>query len=406
MKCKKKSSQKMALARRRAADMRRARRKQYRRRTDYEHRKRVDATVHRRCKAVKQYRCLKASPGISESQAATEVAARFGVFCSTLRRWDRLAKTHGFKALRPKTAGPKKIVKRVPQEVINLILAVRAVYNWGAQRIARTFKEQELGCFSHMFVHRLFDHHHVPVKPHHPRAKREGINYRPYQKRAGNQQWHIDFKGPILIGPLKVHILVIIDDATRFCLSAKVITSCSTQAAIENLNVLFDQYGKPESICTDNGRAFTSVWEDSTHLFEQFLIRHEIQHDLIKPFYPQSNGKVEALIRTIGNECLQWYLTTRHQAQFSSTEELQQALDDFRQYYNWYRGHSALGYRTPASSYAGFQPTQTKLAALPDIQLLIPNHPLLMGGIKDIPPTVDKNFRKQHLAIVPLNRVA
>ncbi len=312
----------------------------------------------------------------------------------------------GAKALRPKPSGPKKPLKRVPDEVTTLILAVRAIYNWGAQRIARTFKEQQLGTFSHMFVHRLFDKHHVPVRPHHPRAKREGIDYKPYQKRAGNQQWHIDFKGPITIGPLKVWIFVAIDDATRFCLSADVICSCSAQSVIEKLTALFQQYGKPERICTDNGRAFTSVWEDGNHPFEQFLDHQQIIHDLITPFYPQSNGKVEALIGIISRECLQWYLATRHQDEFKNTEELQQALDDFLQYYNWFRGHSALGYRPPASAYAGYLPKQSRLGALPDINLLIPNNPLLVDNSKETPPRVDEKFRKQHLALATLKEAA
>lgn len=257
-----------------------------------------------------------------------------------------------------------------------------------------------------MFVHRLFDKHHVPVRPHHPCAKREGIHYKRYQKRAGNQQWHIDFKGPITIGPLKVWIFVVVDDATRFCLSAEVILSCNSQTVIDKLTALFHLYGKPERICTDNGRAFTSVWQDSNHLFEQFLEHQQIIHDLITPFYPQSNGKGEALIAIISRECLQWYLATRQQNEFKSIEQLQQALDEFRQYYNWFRGHSALGFRPPASAYAGYLPKQTQLGALPDINLLIPNHPLLMGNSKETPPKVDTKFRKQHLALAIIKEAA
>ena len=406
MKRKKKCSRSQILARRRAADLRRAKRKQYRCRTNYEYRKQVDQEYHRRYKAVKQYQYLKNQADISESQAANDVAVRFKVSVSTIRRWHRLYTKEGAKALRPKPSGPKAVVKRIPEEVVTLILAVRAIYNWGAQRIARTFKEQQLGSFSHMFVHRLFHKHHVPVKTYHPRAKREGINYKRYQKRAGNQQWHIDFKGPISIGPLKVWIFVVIDDATRFCLSAEVIRSCSTQTVIDKLGTLFQQYGKPERICTDNGRAFTSIWEDGHHRFEQFLDQQQIIHDLITPFYPQSNGKVEALIAIICRECLTWYLATRKQNEFKSIQELQQALDDFRQYYNWFRGHSALGYRPPGSAYAGYLPKQTKLGALPDINLLIPKHPLLIGNSKEIPPKVDEKFRKQHLALACLKEAA
>ena len=399
---KKKTNRVAVINRRRVADLRKARRKQYRRRTNYTQRKKLEEEFHRRCQAVKQYLYLKGQPGISERQAAAEVASHFGISPSTLRRWAKSYQENGFKRLRPKSTRPKKIVKRVSQEVISLILAVRVIYGWGAQRIAYVFKEQGLGTFSHMFVQRLFDKHFVPVKVYHPRAPRNGVSYRGYQKRAGNQQWHIDFKGPLSIGPLKVWIFVCVDDATRFCLAVRVITSCNTSTVIDLLNSLFQRYGKPERICTDNGRAFVSVWEHGNHPFKDFLDDRGITHDLITPFYPESNGKAEALIHTIQQECLQWYLQTRHKSEFESSEELQKALDEFIEYYNWFRSHSALGYRSPGSSYSGLQPQQKGLGGLPDIKMLIPNHPLLQGNSKEPPPFVDENFRKQHLAIVPL----
>ena len=141
MKRKKKCSRAQTLARRRAADLRRAKRKQHRRRTNYDRRQQIDQEYHRRCKAVKQYQYLKSQSGVSESEAANEVAARFKASASTIRRWHRLYMKKGAKALRPKPSGPKKPLKRVSEEAITLILAVRAIYNWGAQRIARTFKE-------------------------------------------------------------------------------------------------------------------------------------------------------------------------------------------------------------------------------------------------------------------------
>lgn len=348
----------------------------------------------------------KSQPQVSERQAAKEIASRFGVSCSTIRRWAKRYKQDGVKGLQSKSTRPKQIVKRVSQEIVSLILTIRTLYGWGPQRIAQTFKEQGLGKFSHMFVHRLFDKHHIPVKPHRPCAPRDGINYKSYQKRAGNQQWHIDFKGPLHIGPLSFWIFVCIDDATRFCLSARVITSCNTKTVTDLLDSLFKQYGKPERICSDNGRAFSSVWENGNHAFKAFLDHHQVVHDLITPFYPESNGKAEALICTINRECLLWYLQTRHQSEFKNSDDLQMALDEFMEYYNWFRLHSTLGYRSPGSAYAGVQPQHKRLGALPYIDLLIPYHPLLHGKFKEPPPFVNEEFRKRHLALAHINTAA
>ncbi len=402
MERKRKTSRRQTVARRRRADQRRANRKQYRHRTRFYRRKQKQTDFNRRCRAVKQYRTLKNNPDISEKEAAQEVASRFGIGVSTLRKWDKKVRSNGnhFRVLWEKSSRPKTVVPSVSVDVIPLILAVRFLYGWGAQRIARVFAEQDIEKFSHMYVQRLFDKHFVKVRPHRQRAKRNGIAYKRYQKKAGNQQWHLDFKGPISIAGIDIWIFIVVDDATRFCLSARVIVSCSTKTVTDELTKLFQQYGTPERICTDNGKAFVSVWEGGHHQFATFLDNHDIAHDLITPYYPESNGKVEALIRIIKRECLEWFLQTRHQTEFQSVEELQQALDNFVEYYNWYRGHSALEYQTPGSVYAGYQPSHQRLGALPDVDELLGNQPLLQGRCKEPPPKVDQNFRKNHLALV------
>lgn len=102
-------------------------------------------------------------------------------------------------------------------------------------------------------------------------------------------------------------------------------------------------------------------------------------------------------LKTINRECLRWYLMTRHKAQFESITELQTTLDTFVDYYNWYRGHSAVEYQTPGSVYAGYQPQHQRLGGLPDIDVLLPG---LSGKVKEPPPYVDQTFRKNHLALM------
>ena len=38
---------------------------------------------------------------------------------------------------------------------------------------------------------------------------------------------------------------------------------------------------------SDNGRAFTSVWEDVEHRFEKALRPYGVEHLLIPPYYPE-----------------------------------------------------------------------------------------------------------------------
>jgi len=71
-------------------------------------------------------------------------------------------------------------------------------------------------------------------------------------------------------------------------------------------------------------------------------------HKLAAPYYPESNGKAEALIKTIKRECL-------IHLDFSAAlfDMLLKALQRFREYYNFHRLHSSLGYDVPEQAVSG-----------------------------------------------------
>jgi len=56
---------------------------------------------------------------------------------------------------------------------------------------------------------------------------------------------------------------------------------------------IFNQYGYPEKILSDNGTQFTSTE------FEEFCERSDILHLKSAPFHQQANGKAERMIQTI-----------------------------------------------------------------------------------------------------------
>jgi hypothetical protein len=84
------------------------------------------------------------------------------------------------------------------------------------------------------------------------------------------------------------------------------------------------------------------------------------------PYYPQGNGKAEAFIRTLNRELL-----TRRS--FDSLAELQTALEKYLTFYNNYRRHSALGWQTPVTRYAGRSLLIRGLAGIPGIEPMAAN---------------------------------
>lgn len=96
---------------------------------------------------------------------------------------------------------------------------------------------------------------------------------------------------------------------------------------------IFERYGVPRSIRTDNEAIFTSP------LFRLFLHCFDSRHQRIPPRCPWKNGRIERLFGTFKRTMTAWCLPDDLPAQL--------VMDQFRQYYNTYRPHQGLSGSTP-----------------------------------------------------------
>jgi len=349
---------------RRRAD--RAQRAQRRART--ERRQREQQQFKFRVRVARYYGNLREQ--VPEKRAIELTLARwqptepwhFPLCASSIRQWHRTVQREGFAALRPKSKRPHTIHYQVP-EVVGIIFTLRRLFGWGGHRIAAELKGREIGQVSGRTVYKLFDRLGLPVKVYALRGRSDGIAYRRYEKDRPNAQWHIDLKHTTLSDGTKVYICIIIDDYSRYALAAIAGTSATTEWVTRIARETILRCGRPEEMVSDNGREFVSVWEDSLTKFGQLLAECGIEHLKCAPYYPQGNGKAEAFIKT-----LDWELLSRRT--FDTLEELQAALDRYLTYYNNYRRHSALGWQTPISRYAGRAMTIRGLAGIPGIEAM------------------------------------
>lgn len=171
-----------------------------------------------------------------------------------------------------------------------------------------------------------------------------------YEKKYPGELGHSDtFRLPkTLFEDRKQRFLIgFIDDCTRLCYVELIPELRSLHAAHAFVRSLkwFDAHGiKIEALMTDNGSEFTA-WNspapEKKHLFEVTMGIFNIAHKYIKPYCPQTNGKIERFWRLFKDQCVTLQEHTLTEKEF--TEELKQ----FMYYYNYERIHGGIHYKTP-----------------------------------------------------------
>ncbi|MFC1942985.1 IS3 family transposase [Chloroflexota bacterium] len=137
------------------------------------------------------------------------------------------------------------------------------------------------------------------------------------------------------------YLVTVMDDYTRFILAWKLQKDMSANSLIEVVQDAVDATGMTDvpvedrtNLLSDNGAGYLS------RSFRDYLNLVGIGHILAAPFHPQTNGKLERYHQSIKKEV--------NQLLYEAPSQLERAIADFVEYYNYRRYHKALGNVTPA----------------------------------------------------------
>ncbi len=158
------------------------------------------------------------------------------------------------------------------------------------------------------------------------------IHLRPEHK---NHVWAYDFVTDRTSNGKAFRMLTVVDEYTRECLAIRVERKLSSTQVLETLSDLFILRGLPEHIRSDNGPEFCA------EAVKRWLKRLEVKTLFIEPGSPWENGYVESFNGKLRDELL-------NGERFTTLLEAQVLIANWRQEYNYFRPHSALGYRPPA----------------------------------------------------------
>jgi transposase InsO family protein len=156
-----------------------------------------------------------------------------------------------------------------------------------------------------------------------------------------HQMWATDASYFRVVGWGYYYLVTVMDDYSRFILGWKLQKDMSANSLIEVVQEAVDATGMTDvpvedrtRLLSDNGSGYVS------RAFRDYLRLVGIGHILAAPFHPQTNGKVERYQQSLKREV--------NQLPYELPSQLEQAIADFVDYYNYRRYHKALGNVTPA----------------------------------------------------------
>ena len=185
-------------------------------------------------------------------------------------------------------------------------------------------------------VQRLYREERLTVRRRGGRKRALGTR-RPHEVPVTpNQRWSLDFIHDQLTDGRRFRILAVVDDCTRECLALIADTSISGRRVARELDDIIRQWGRPNTIVSDNGTELTSnailSWADVTGVGWHY----------IAPGKPQQNGFIESFNGRLRDELL-------NETLFRSLPHARAILEAWRRDYNETRPHSKLGWMTPAA---------------------------------------------------------
>jgi len=179
------------------------------------------------------------------------------------------------------------------------------------------------------------------------RLRRE-IKHRWPHPLARNVIWALDWTwipGPD--GKAKP-MLGVLDHGSRACLELKPVESRRTVALLRQLLELFERFGTPKVLRTDNEPAARSL------LFRVALVLLGVRHQRNEPFAPWQNGRIERLFLTV-KEVMRHRQAATGVGGFSVAD-----CHQIRTWYNHLRPHQHLGGRTPAEAWSNKEPDRRR----------------------------------------------
>jgi putative transposase len=277
----------------------------------------------------------------------TELCERFSISRKTGYKWINRYEADGLQGLSDQSRAPRSHPHRVDDSIRDLLIECRRKHpTWGARKIISILegRRPDLLLPAASTITEIFGREGL-LQRRHPRKKYAHPGAGTLTVGAPNEVWTADFKGEFRMKNRQYcYPLTIADAYSRFLLACQSLSSTAQKGAFPVFKQLFQEYGLPQAIRTDNGVPFSTSALCGLSRLSVWWTKLGIHHQRIDPGKPEQNGRHERMHRTLKAE------TTRPPE--INLQQQQIRFECFREEFNNIRPHEALGQKVPASEYS------------------------------------------------------
>lgn len=283
---------------------------------------------------------------LAERFAMTELCTRHGISRKTGYKWLDRFEALGPPGLADRSRRPHHCPHATPPHVVAALLELRRHHpTWGPKKLLARLARRHPGWPwpAPSTAHDVLTRH--GLVRHRPRRRRRPHPGPPQTPMTEpNAIWTADFKGQFKTRDgIYCFPLTIADGFSRYLLACQALEGTTHAATKRVFQRVFQEYGLPQRIRTDNGVPFATSALGRLSRLAVWWIRLGIRPELIEPSHPEQNGRHERMHRTLKAE------TTRPPA--ATRRRQQQRFTQFRREFNEERPHEALQQRPPSMLY-------------------------------------------------------
>ena len=276
----------------------------------------------------------------------SELSSIFGISRKTAYKWIRRFEDEGPTGLLERPRAPLRhpnATDRLIKEKV--VLAKNQFRRWGPKKIRAWLKEKNPdGSFPAASTIGGILEKEGLVSSRVKRHKTPPYTAPFIECDRPNAVWSADFKGQFRTEDERYcYPLTVTDNFSRYLLLCQGFARPTYKETRRSFEVVFEEYGLPDAIRTDNGAPFASSGICGLSKLSAWFIKLGIVPERIEPGHPEQNGRHERMHRELKEN-------TATPAERNLRSQ-QKAFDKFAYEYNFERPHEALGQQTPASFY-------------------------------------------------------